>query len=119
MYHDGNVVLSDDDWRYEHTVSLDDVCVLAINVVDYSSNFGLLASTSTGVVTNASWKCSSGVEQTGWHLPDFDDAAWSQAWVTSANGGSSSRFPGISWQADWIWVQDSSADIIYCRKSLC
>ena len=54
--------------------------------VMYAISF--LVSTSTGVVTDASWKCSSSggaVEQTGWHLPGFDDAAWSQARVVALN----------------------------------
>ena len=109
-------MLTAGDWRDAHTVDLDDACVLAIKATDIGSFAGILASTSTGVVTDDTWKCSA-EEESGWHLPDFDDAAWAQARVTWANGGSSSRFPGIISHADWIWVD--SASIVYCWKRLC
>ena len=119
VYHDGDVVLSADGWRIAHTVNLDDACVLAVKAVDINSKIGLLASTSTGLMTDASWKCS-GVEQTGWHLPGFDDAAWSQARVIATNDGSTFRgvIAGISTEAQWIWSQSNSNEI-YCRKSVC
>ena len=124
VHHDGGVVLTAYHWADAHTVSLDNVCVLAIKAENTGDGAGLLASTSTGVVTDTSWKCSSGggaVEQTGWHLPDFDDAAWSQARVVAANDGSvwPSVLAGINPAAQWIWSQDSSDDVIYCRKLLC
>ena len=121
VYHDGDVVLSADGWRIAHTVNLDDACVLAVKAVDLGGGAGMLASTSTGVVTDASWKCSGAVEQTGWHLDDFDDAAWSQARVIGTNDGSfwTGVIDGISTEAQWIWSQNSRDDEIYCRKSLC
>ena len=124
VYHDGDIVLTADDWRFDHTVSLDDACVLAIKAVDTGDGDGaaILVSTSTGVVTDASWKCSGGaVEQTGWHLPGFDDAAWSQAQVIAANDGSfwMGVLPEISPAAQWIWSQNSDDDVVFCRKRLC
>ena len=125
VYHGGDgVVLTGDEWRVAHTVHLVEVCVLAVKAVNTIYNPGLLASTSTGVVTDASWKCSSGggaVEQTGWHLPGFDDAAWGQARVVAPNDGSvwPSVVAGINPTAQWIWSQDSTDDVIYCRKLLC
>ena len=124
VHHDGGVVLTAYHWADAHTVSLDNVCVLAIKAENTGDGAGLLASTSTGVVTDTSWKCSSGggaVEQTGWHLPDFDDAAWGQARVLAANDGSTFRgiIAGINTEAKWIWAQNVTADVIYCRKSLC
>ena len=118
VYHDGSVVHSSWQWWVAHTVRLDDACVLAVQTVNTANLAGLLASTSTGVVTDASWKCSS-VEQTGWHLDDFDDAAWSQARVISANDGWDwPLVPQINSAAQWIWSQDNS-HIAYCRKTLC
>ena len=119
VYHDGSVVHSSWQWWLAHTVRLDGACVLAVQTVNGANLAGLLASTSTGVVTDASWKCSS-VEQTGWHLPGFDDAAWSQARVIATNDGSTFRgvIAGISTEAQWIWSQSNSNEI-YCRKSVC
>ena len=118
-------MLTGDEWRVAHTVDLVDACVLAVKAVNTIYNPGLLASTSTRVVSDASWKCSSSgggaVEQTGWHLPGFDDAAWGQARILAPNDGSTFRgvIAGISTDAKWIWSQNVTADVIYCRKSLC
>ena len=123
VYHGGVVVLADDAWLVADNVSLDNACVLAVKAVDTGDVGGILASTSTGVVTDASWKCSSGggVEQTGWYLAGFDDAAWSQAHEIAPNDGSwwLHVVPGINPAAQWIWSQNISDDVIYCRKSLC
>ena len=98
------------------TVRLDDVCVLAILGFNFDSGDGLLASTSTGVVTDASWKCSNNAAD-GWDLPGFDDdSAWSQALVLWANDGS---VPDINRTAQWIWSQGDPAFYAFCRKSLC
>ena len=123
VYHDGGVVLTGYNRADGYNVSLDDACVLAIKAVDLGHAAGLLASTSTGVVTDASWKCSGGdaVEQTGWHLPGFDDTAWAQAQVVAANDGSfwMGVVASINSTAQWIWSQDISDDVIYCKKTLC
>ena len=118
VYHGGRVVHSDVTWQYSSTVTLDDACVLAVKGVHYGG-YGILASTSTGVVSDASWKCSD-VEQSGWHLAGFDDAAWSQAQVLAAHGAWPwLHIGGISAQATWIWAQGSAATPVYCRKTLC
>ena len=124
VYHDGGVVLTAYHWADAHTVSLDNVCVLAIKAENTGDGAGLLASTSTGVVTDTSWKCSSGggaVEQTGWHLPGFDDSALAQAHEIALNDGSwwLHVVAGINPAAQWIWSQNTTDDVIYCRKSLC
>ena len=125
VYHGGDVVLTGDEWEDAQTLNLDDACVLAIKGTNVRSGAGILASTSTGVVTDASWKCSSSgsgaVEQTSWHLAGFDDAAWSQARVVAPNDASvwPRVVAGINPAAQWIWSQDASDDVIYCRKTLC
>ena len=119
-YADGEVVLHGLYWNVVHSVDLDDACVLAVFAANDNGDAGILAETSTGVVTDDSWKCSA-VEQTGWHLDDFDDAAWAQAWVIGTNDGSHAWavIEGISAEAKWIWAQDSSTNEAYCRKTLC
>ena len=121
VYHEGDVVLSHAYWDGIHSVSLSDVCVLTVKGEKWDGDHGVIASTSTGVVTDASWKCSGGVEQTGWHLAGFDDASWSQARVVAPNDGSVwfTAVSGFNPAAQWIWSQDSSDDVIYCRKLLC
>ena len=119
VYQGGDVVLTGDEWEDAHTVRLDNVCVLAIKANNTEGGAAMAASTSSGVVTDATWKCSSD-EHTDWDEPGFDDSAWSQALVIAANDGSDYSFvDGINPEAKWIWAQDTSADIVYCRKSLC
>ena len=103
VYHNGGVVLSVEQLSVAaHSVDLDNACVLAIETVDVDALAGVLASTSTGVVTDTSWKCST-VEETDWHLPDFDDAAWSQASVIAPNDGSVwASIEEISAEVKWI-----------------
>ena len=121
VFYDGNVVLSHVYLDDTSSVSLTDVCVLTVKAENWEGGYGVIASTSTGVVTNASWKCSGGVEQTGWHLPGFDDAAWSQAQVIAANDGTfwMGVLPEISPAAQWIWSQNSGDGVVFCRKRLC
>ena len=52
--------------------------VIAISCRDTGGNEGIIASTSTGIVTDGSWKCSS-VKEDNWMMPDFDDSAWNNA----------------------------------------
>ena len=111
------------DWTVTSVVSLEDACVLAVRAVQHNdggSAAGILASTSTGVVSDASWKCST-VYQTGWHRASFDDSAWSYAHVKGTNGGAPwGTITGIDAQAKWIWTyQVIAGDTIYCRKPLC
>ena len=47
-------MLSADEWRDAHTVILDDACVLVIKAMNIYDVSGILASTSTGVVSDAS-----------------------------------------------------------------
>ena len=93
--------------------------VLAL-YADSTTYLGILASTSTGVVTDASWKCSTQYE-IGWDEPGFDDAAWSQARVLGGNDGSHVvTVAAISPQAKWIWTQDMNAiGEAHCRKTMC
>ena len=120
VYHGGDYDYYS-DVNVAKSLSLDDACVLAAfaMAIGDSDTGGILASTSTGVVTDASWKCNSN-GPTNWHMPDFDDAAWSQALVMAPNDGSSwPVINGISAEAKWIWSQDTSTISAYCRKTLC
>ena len=120
VFHGGQSIHYGYDFSDAHSLSLDDACVLALfGVKSISNTNGILASTSTGVVTDASWKCSSD-DPIGWYLPGFDDAAWSQAQVVAPNDGSTwPVIHGISSEAKWIWSQDTGTIFSYCRKTLC
>ena len=119
VYHNREIVYSNGDWRVSDVITLDNPCVLAFRAVDYGVIPGILASTSTGVVTDETWKCST-VEQTGWYLYDFDDSAWDNARVVDSHGASPwGTFSDISADAKWIWAQGTNTGTVYCRKKLC
>ena len=122
LVYDGGALLLDNwNWYHAHTVTLStSPCVLAVYAIDSGVQAGILAETSTGVVTDASWKCSTS-PGLNWSRASFDDSAWSYARVIATNGdGRWSRISGISTQAKWIWADVTPATgNIYCRKRLC
>ena len=120
VYHNGAVVLSSVDWPVTSAVSLEDACVLAVKAVDTGHSFGILASTSTGVKSDNTWKCST-EEQPGWHLASFDDSAWNYADIIAEQGDDPwGTLRAIDGRAKWIWTSDFTSDgTVYCRKTLC
>ena len=119
VYHDGRVVLNNGDWTQSSVINLENPCVLAFEAYDAGVNEGILASTSTGVVTDETWRCTTVLEP-DWHTFAFDDSAWPQARVVGAHGVSPwGNFPDISTDAKWIWAQGSTGGTVYCRKKLC
>ena len=52
--------------------------VIAIYGKNWDGPEGIVASTTTGIVTDGSWKCSS-VKEDYWEMSDFDDSAWNNA----------------------------------------
>merc|ERR1719283_57177 len=82
--------------------------VIAIYCKDTGGNQGIIASTSTGIVTDGSWKCSS-VKEDNWMMSDFDDSAWNNADISrGTNVAPKARpwgvRPNIANNAYWIWA---------------
>ena len=119
---DGNILLSSFGWWATETVTYDaDPCVLALQAVDYGEGCGLLASTSTGVVTDDNWKCSSSLIPV-WYRASFDDSGWDNSRVIAVHGGGPWGVRSdISLEANWIWadVTPTTGTTSYCRKRLC
>ena len=87
-------------------------------VLNTSTN-RMLATTSTGVVSEDTWKCERQF-QSGFSQAGFDDSSWAQARVLGANDGSyAARVTAISSEAKWIWITDAVEHIAHCRKTLC
>ena len=85
---------------------------------DTGLNEGILASTSTGVVTDDTWKCTANLED-GWSTCSFDDSHWLNANVYAANGGWPwGGINSIMDSAKWIWAEGSTDGTVYCRKRL-
>ena len=82
---------------------------------------GILGSSSNGLVTNSSWKCSEQVNL-GWNSPDFDDRNWSPALEMKRHGdgptdGPGGYITGIDPSAKWIWAI-KRVPSCYCRLNL-
>ena len=91
--------------------------VLAIECFNKGGGFGILGSTSDGMLTDGSWKCA-GEMQEGWTNPDFDDSAWEAAQVIKGNGeGAPGKIDGVLDDAQWIW-STGGEKTTYCRKIL-
>ena len=117
------MVSSSNDWTVSSDVRVSG-CVLAVRVENWpyddgsSSPYGLIGSSSTGLRTDNTWKCNTGIES-GWTLCEFDDSHWTSAAVVGTNGDTPwTSISGVSASAKWIW-SDPYADVTYCRKTLC
>lgn len=74
-------------------------------------------STSHGITTDASWKCSY-FFVSGWAEPGFDDSSWAVA-NEIVNDNLWNLVPGLSSDARWIWSgyhQENGRYMSYCRK---
>ena len=95
--------------------------VVGIKCIDWHAVGGILASFSTGEVTDDSWQCSTEAS-TGWASPEFvPTPAWKQATVIGNNGVRPwGKRPGISESAKWIWTPKWKGGhrLVYCRKEL-
>jgi len=96
-----------------------DTGVIAISCKDTGGWEGILASTTTGIVTDGSWKCSS-VKEDNWMMSDFDDSAWKNADTSrGTNVAHGHPRPKIANNAYWIWATGypTKTTEAYCRKS--
>ena len=95
-------------------------CVIAVELINAGtgSEYGFLASSTSGLLdTDTTWKCSW-IQTSGWSLCEFDDSRWSNAAIVAANGDQPwGRIAGIDAAASWIWA--SGGTNVYCRKRLC
>ena len=119
MFADGQSLGTDSDRRNPTTYLVPgNTRVLSVAGKNTAgSYFGIIGSTSHGLVTDGTWKCSSDLH-VGWNSPDFDDQDWPLAKVVGINGGSPrGKIHGIAEMAKWIWA-DNNKDVVYCRLKL-
>ena len=80
---------------------------------------GLLASTTTGVLTDKTWRCTDQLED-GWQTLGFTESAgvWGAPGTYGTNIRAFGRIfvTGINRLAEWIWY--GRYDEIYCRKNI-
>ena len=93
---------------------------IAVKCTDHGGEYGLIASSSSGFVTDGSgsWRCTSTLEA-DWMNPGFDDSLWPTAVVNGDNDGiqwvyDGIKFPGMG-GAKWIWSSSKLFSTVYCR----
>ncbi|KAM7429728.1 hypothetical protein ABFA07_019447 [Porites harrisoni] len=109
------------NWRASFTYTITgNPRVISVVGADFGGGFGILGSTTNGLLTNESWKCT-GVLYPGWNSPDFDDQNWPSARVFGVNSADSPwgmMISGIEATAKWIWAADQDNGVVYCRLNL-
>ena len=122
MFADNTIIKhqNDNDWRipsiYQIPGDTKVLSVIGMNIPDGDKS-GILGSTSNGLLTNKTWKCSSDLYH-GWTSPDFDDRDWPLAKVVGNHGDEPwETIDGIAETAKWIWANEDQ-DIVYCRLNL-
>ena len=119
MFADGQSLGTDSNWENPTTYHVPGhTRVLSVAGEDYGGgHLGILGSTSNGLVTNETWKCSS-VLYPGWTSPAFDDQNWPLAKVIANHGDSPwNTIKGIAMTAKWIW-ENTNSNTAYCRLTL-
>lgn len=133
MYIDGELVLDKLSLFKVDTFNLSatNKCI-AVRVSSIMQNVGLMLQTSTGIVTDKTWKClhqTMAFPTTAWTQPDFNDRSWPKAVEMYTNGGlrdalllKNDAFPP---EGIWIGIRaetNSNFDFLpnlmqmYCRK---
>ena len=83
----------------------------AVQVEDrYHHYVSFLASSSNGVRTDESWRCTN-VYYEGWFLPCYNDDSWPGVYVVKIN----TEYRFIAPDAKWIGY-DKNSKKIYCRR---
>ena len=122
MFADNTIIKlqNDNDWTipsiYKIPGDTKVLSVIGTNAPD-GSPYGILGSTSNGLLTNETWKCSSDLYP-GWNFPDFDDRDWPLAKVVGHHGDKTWKtIDGIAKTAKWIWAKNYE-HTVYCRLKL-
>ena len=118
IFADGQSLGKDSDWKTPATYHVPaNTRVLSVAGKDNSGKFGIIGSTSHGLVTDETWKCSSDLHS-GWKSPYFDDQHWPLAKVVANHGDKPWKtIDGIAETAKWIWANNDE-DYVYCRLTL-
>ena len=129
LYVDGNYLNSTLSLKVTELNLGDSFEVLAIKVISDLFFIGFMAQTTSGIVTDESWKCTYEKQPNNWMAKDFDNSNWPQA-VPYANNGNgvpvslvfdllSLKYPEFPPQSLWISVENFRYQgTIYCRSKI-
>ena len=96
---------------------LDGTRLIAVKAVDFNNYAGFIGSSSNGIVTDSSWKCTRDLV-TDWEKLNFDDSKWSAPTATRSNGDPLVK--DVASNAKWLWsgAYNDAKTTVYCRKRL-
>ena len=121
VYIDGTQVQKTELYK-TYTVEIDSSFrVIAIFVINFFDKIGIMAETTTGIVTNKSWKCTDQTPRQGWTTKNFNDSSWPKAFILAANKEGYMFMPQINdfpVNRLWISVSNVKAVSMYCRKKV-
>ena len=86
----------------------------SIYVKNRGGNAGFIASFGNGLVSDASWKCTT-QNIRNWPTASFDDKNWPAAVVYSSNSGAV-KVNGIASDAKWIGTRQRNVRGFFCRR---
>ena len=95
--------------------------ILAVFVTNILGHIGIMAETSTGIVTDTSWKCTDREQRPGWITKRFNDSLWPSAVIIAHNKGGHGLMPQLhDFPEDGLWISVSNAFAkrLYCRKKI-
>jgi len=99
------------NWRNTANMSIpSNTNVIAISCENLWAKYGIKATTSSGIVTDATWRCSN-VKEDNWMGTDFDDSTWEFAKTDNLDVDRDEN----TFDGQWIWSQ-TGTDRAYCRK---
>ena len=115
-------------YRAEHFSINNKSKVIAVHVKNVNlyavSNIGFILQSSSGIVTDHNWKCTSSVPKNEWAKFNFDDSNWGAAVCYASNGdGFYPLDPIKNIAPNTCWISTTSAEVpfmanLYCRKTL-
>ncbi|XP_015763702.1 PREDICTED: uncharacterized protein LOC107342725 [Acropora digitifera] len=88
--------------------------IIGIYVKNRGGNAGFIASFGNGLVSDASWKCTT-QNIRNWPTASFDDKNWPAAVVYSSNSGAA-KVNGIASDAKWIGTRQRNVKGFFCRR---
>ena len=126
VYVDGNVVFNITAVRKLFRGAVSNTSkMIAVDVFSSVGDIGLMVYISTGIVSDTSWKCTSGVVSRNWISPDFNDKKWPVAISYFVNSGSKELYHGtlvkmnnFPASAHWIRASEEHGSRMHCRRSL-
>ena len=119
VYLDGVLVAESPDWRTVTSVPVPaETQVIGIACQDFGVAYGIVGSTDSGIVTDASWTCSS-ENVPGWAEPGFLDNNADFSSPKEGNnfvpGGASGVPNSIAKEAKSLWGPQRNG-WAYCKK---